>query len=278
MNARLGTAGMSSELSRRVAVSVTLAPVALGAAWLGGGWMLALGLVVTVLGLHEFYEMSRALRPIPLTGHLGGVAIVVVAYRDGLGWTLAVLFGLLVVTFFVSAALAARESALVSMAITVFGAVYVGYGVAFLVLLRQLHGSVEHFGFNVLLAVLLTVWASDIFAYFGGRLVGRTRLAPAISPKKTVEGLVIGLVAGTFCGWVTLYHQGLSSLQALELGAIVAVVGPIGDLFESYVKRDLGVKDSGKLLPGHGGVLDRVDALLFAGVAAFYVLVAMGKA
>ena len=114
-------------------------------------------------------------------------------------------------------------------------------------------------------------------AYFGGRALGRRRLAPAISPNKTVEGFACGLVAATFTGWVTLYHQGFTSSQALLVGAAVAIAAPLGDLFESYLKRDVGTKDSGALLGAHGGVLDRIDALLFAGAAAYFVTAALGK-
>ena len=128
------------------------------------------------------------------------------------------------------------------------------------------------------LAVMLGTWASDIFAYFGGRLLGRHRLAPAISPKKTVEGFVIGLAAGIFTTWVTLYREGFTNPQALLVGVGVALAAPLGDLFESFLKRDLGVKDSGTLLAGHGGVLDRIDALLFAGPAALAIVALLGKA
>ena len=136
----------------------------------------------------------------------------------------------------------------------------------------------NHFGFNVLLAVLIGTWASDIFAYFGGRLFGKRRLAPAISPNKTVEGFLIGLVFGTAAGWLTLYDQDLTRLQALEVALAIALAGPLGDLFESFVKRDLNVKDSGTLLGGHGGVLDRIDALLFSSAAAYFTLLALGRA
>jgi phosphatidate cytidylyltransferase len=126
--------------------------------------------------------------------------------------------------------------------------------------------------------VLLGTWASDIFAYFGGRLLGRHRLAPAISPNKTVEGFVIGLAAGVFTTWVTLYREGFTNREALLVGAGVALAAPLGDLFESFLKRDLGVKHSGTLLAGHGGVLDRIDALLFAGPAALAIVALLGKA
>ena len=177
------------------------------------------------------------------------------------------------------AGVASRESALGSVAVTTFGALYIGgghgqpRGAA-----RALAAPSDIFGFNLVLAVLLGTWASDIFAYFGGRLLGRHRLAPAISPKKTVEGFVIGLAAGIFTTWVTLYREGFTNPQALLVGVGVALAAPLGDLFESFLKRDLGVKDSGTLLAGHGGVLDRIDALLFAGPAALAIVALLGKA
>jgi phosphatidate cytidylyltransferase len=266
-----------SNLVNRILVAVPLAAVALGAAWQGGLAMLALGLVVALLGLHELFRMTRSLRPTPLTGHLGGVALLVVAYEWGIQWTPAVIGGVLVATFVVAAAVSARESALVTLAVTVFGVIWIGYGVAYLILLRGAPDpTADHVGFKLVLAVFIVVWLSDIFAYFGGRLVGRRRLAPAISPNKTVEGFVIGLIFGAFGGWVTLYNNPFESGRAFAIALAAALAGPLGDLFESFIKRDAGVKDSGTLLGGHGGVLDRVDALLFASAAAYFVWLGTG--
>ena len=128
--------------------------------------------------------------------------------------------------------------------------------------------------------MLLAVWAGDTLAYFVGRLIGRHKLAPTISPGKTWEGFVGGTVATIFVTFVALYdtrHEFLSIGQALLLGLALAAAAPLGDLFESLLKRDMGVKDSGNVLAGHGGVLDRIDAQLFAAVAAFYVILAFDK-
>jgi phosphatidate cytidylyltransferase len=128
-------------------------------------------------------------------------------------------------------------------------------------------------------AVLLTVWAADTFAYFGGRLIGKHKLAPTLSPGKTWEGFVIGSLIGVFVAFVALYndrHHYLRIWEGLVLGLAVVVVAAAGDLFESMLKRDMEVKDTGRLLGGHGGVLDRVDALLFAAPAAFYLVLAFG--
>ena len=124
---------------------------------------------------------------------------------------------------------------------------------------------------------MLAVFAGDTAAFFAGRMIGRHRLAPAISPGKTWEGFVFGSAATIFVAFVALYKQHYVSIaDSIVLGVVVAVAGPLGDLFESALKRDMQVKDSGRLLAGHGGMLDRLDAPLFAAVASYYVLRAFG--
>ena len=138
--------------------------------------------------------------------------------------------------------------------------------------------DVPEFGFVVSLAVLLAIFADDTAAYFGGRALGRHKLAPAISPGKTWEGFVFGTLAAILVVFVALYEdreEFLTIGESLLLGVVVALAAPMGDLFESMLKRDLGVKDSGRLLAGHGGVLDRIDAILFAFPAAYFVVYAL---
>jgi phosphatidate cytidylyltransferase len=149
--------------------------------------------------------------------------------------------------------------------------VWVGGGLSFLILLRELpdHGRLAAF------TVLVAVWAGDTFAYFGGRLIGRHRMAPNTSPGKTWEGFVVGAAATIFVTFIALYKQDFLTIgQSVVLGAVVAVAAPLGDLFESLLKRDMDVKDTGTLLGGHGGMLDRIDALLFAAPAAFFTVLA----
>jgi phosphatidate cytidylyltransferase len=261
-------------LASRVLVVALLAPPALGAMYLGGWVLVALAVLAAAFGLDEFYRMTRAHRPIVIAGQLGAAAVIVGAHSAGIAWALLPLPLLLFATFLLAAMVAMRESATVSVAVTVLGVVWIGIGVASLVLLRD----VSDVGADLLFAVVLGTWASDIFAYFGGRAIGRHRLAPAISPKKTVEGFVIGLICGALTVWWVLYDQDvIDRLDAAIIGVAVAFAAPWGDLFESFVKRDLGVKDSGTLLGGHGGVLDRIDALLFAAPAALVALELTGR-
>jgi phosphatidate cytidylyltransferase len=156
------------------------------------------------------------------------------------------------------------------------GVAWIGLGLVYLLALRDIPERGRLAAFTVLLAV----WAGDTFAFFAGRLIGRHKLAPKISPGKTWEGLVAGTLATVFVTFVALYdtrHEWMSVGQALLLGLAIAAAAPLGDLFESLVKRDMGVKDSGHLLAGHGGILDRVDAQLFAAIAGFYVILAFDK-
>jgi phosphatidate cytidylyltransferase len=151
------------------------------------------------------------------------------------------------------------------------GAVWIGLGLGFLLLLRGIpdHGRLLAF------TVLIAVWAGDTFAYFGGRLAGRHKMAPRTSPGKTWEGFVVGTAATIFVAFVALYKQDVLTIgESIVLGVVLAIAAPLGDLFESLLKRDMDVKDTGTLLGGHGGMLDRIDALLFAAPAAYFTVLA----
>jgi phosphatidate cytidylyltransferase len=168
-----------------------------------------------------------------------------------------------------------RQSATVAIASTVLGTAWIGLCLAHLLLIRGIHGNGELAAFTVLLAV----WAGDIGAFFAGRLIGRHKLAPALSPGKTWEGLLFGTAATVFVTFVALYRQDYVPIwESLVLGVVIAIAAPLGDLFESTLKRDMQVKDSGRLLAAHGGVLDRIDSLLFAAVASYYLLRAFAAA
>jgi phosphatidate cytidylyltransferase len=269
-------------LLSRILVAVPLIALAVYAAY-AGGWLLVIGgAVAAMLALHEFYVMLHDLRPLIPAGMIGVVLVLVAIHKGGVAWAVLPLFAVLALAFWLSAVADVRQPASVQLAVTVFGVVWIGYGIGFLIAIRDIPQPAD-WGRDLLLAVFLGVWISDSAAYAVGRMLGRRPLAPVISPNKTVEGFVAGLVFGFAAVFFTVYHQPnaadpLSPLHAVELAAAVTLAAPLGDLFESYLKRDIGVKDTGKLLAGHGGVLDRVDALLFAGAAAYAVALAIGRA
>jgi phosphatidate cytidylyltransferase len=270
-----------SGLGSRVAIAVPLGAIALFAVYQGGWLLVALALGGGLIATHEYCAMTRGLRPLTIAGFAGVAAVIIAVHQGGLAWGLAALFGTLVVAFWLSAVADVRQTATVQLAVTLFGVAWIGLGLGFLIAVRDAPGP-DDWGRQLLFAVVGAVWASDIFAYFGGRMFGRRKLAPAISPNKTVEGLLFGLLFGTAVGFFVVYDQPSSDPvtagQALMLAAAIAIASPIGDLFESYIKRDMDVKDTGSLLGSHGGVLDRIDAHLFAAPAAFYLLLAYGHA
>ena len=261
---------MSNWLSR-IVVAVCLLPVVLGAVYLGGWWLFALVALAALIALHEYWLMARALAPLALAGYVGGALALVGAERSGVGWMVGGLLATLPLAFLLKAISEARAAATAAVSSTLLGAVWVGGGLAFILLIRNLP---EH-GRLALFTLMIAVWAGDTFAYFGGRLLGRHKMAPATSPGKTWEGFVFGTVATVFVAFVALYKQHFLTIpQSIALGVVLAVAAPLGDLFESLLKRDAGVKDSGSLLGGHGGMLDRLDAFFFAAPAAFFLILA----
>jgi phosphatidate cytidylyltransferase len=262
-----------SALVSRLVIAAVLLPPVLFLIWKGGWWLFGLAAVGAMLALHEFYAMTRDLRPVLLAGYAGTLATLV-----GAEWGPVWALGGFLSTFafaFVFKGMAGVRPATISMAATLLGAAWIGLGLAHVIFVREIpeHGALAAF------TVLLTVFVSDTAAYGAGRLVGRHKMAPRTSPGKTWEGFVAGTIAALLVPFFALYEEGFLTVpQSLVLGGAIALAAPMGDLFESALKRDAGIKDSGRVLLGHGGVLDRIDALLFAAVASYYLLVGFGVA
>jgi phosphatidate cytidylyltransferase len=256
----------------RVLVAVIGLPAVLGLVWLGGWWLWALAVAVGLIALHEFYVIARPLRPLVLAGYTGLVLTLLGLQLGGTIWMVGGFLTTLAFAFLLKGISETRQSLTVAVATTVAGVAWTGLGLAFVLLLR---GIAEH-GRLAIFTMLLAVFAADTMAYFVGHLVGRHKLAPVLSPGKTWEGLVASTVTAVLVPFFALYHQDFLTIgESLVLGAVIAIAAPVGDLFESAVKRDLGVKDSGRVLAGHGGMLDRLDAPLFAAVAAYFTILAL---
>jgi phosphatidate cytidylyltransferase len=266
-----------SSFTSRLIVAAVLLPVVIGVAYLGGWWLFVLALAGGVIALHELYGIARELRPLVLGGYLGFILALLGLQLGGLAWMLGGILSTFVFAFVVYGLSDVRPSATSSFGVTLLGVVWIGAGLGCLLLIRD----IPEFGFWAVMAVLFTVFAADTGAFFVGRGLGRHKMAPAISPGKSWEGFVGGVAAAMATTFVILYKdrdEFLTMPQTLALGAAIAFAAALGDLFESAVKRDLTVKDSGRLLGGHGGMLDRLDSLLWAGPAAFYVILSFGHA
>jgi phosphatidate cytidylyltransferase len=264
-----------SNLVNRVLVAVVGLPLVLGAVWAGGWWLFALLTVAGAVAVHEFVVMARPLAPLAPAAYIGVFLALFGAQRGGLVWMLAGFLSTLLVAFALNTLAKTRPPATAAIGATVLAAAWIGFGLGHIVLLRRMHAHPQLIAFTV----LLVVFAADTFAYFAGRLFGRHKMAPTLSPGKTWEGFVVGSLAGIFVAFIALYqdrHSYLNVWEAIVLGIVVVLVAVAGDLFESMLKRDMQVKDTGRLLGGHGGVLDRIDALLFAAPATYYLVRAFG--
>jgi phosphatidate cytidylyltransferase len=263
---------MSSFWSR-ILVGAVLLPAVFGLVYLGGWWLWLLALVAALVALHELYRMTRPLRPLVLAGYAGTVLALLGAQLGGVTWMIAGFLTTLALAFVLKGVSDTRRSLLVAIGTTVLGVGWIALGLGHMLLLRAIpeHGRLAVF------TILLAVFASDACAYFTGLVLGRHKLAPTLSPGKTWEGLAGGTIAAVLVPFFALYHQDFLTVgEAIALGVVIAVVAPLGDLFESALKRDMNVKDTGRLLAGHGGMLDRIDALLFASLGSYYLIRAFG--
>jgi phosphatidate cytidylyltransferase len=221
--------------------------------------------------LHELYRLLERWKPVPLVGFAALAGMVLAARFGGQRQVLEVAVGAVPILFLAILTRAQRGGATVAIAGTLLGVFWIGFAFAHAELLRELHH-----GNGVIIDVAVGTFLGDTAAYLGGRLFGRRPLAPEISPNKTVEGLFCGMLIAVLSVFIAgLYQTWLTQGDALLLGVAVAVLGPLGDLFESVVKRDAGTKDTGTLFGPHGGALDRLDAVMFTIVAGYYIWVSL---
>jgi phosphatidate cytidylyltransferase len=268
-------------LGQRIITAVIAIPVVLAIVWLGGWWAFAAATIVVVLGAYELHRMMlhEGYHPLILISLALSVLFLVAAMlpqlrplllESGLSIALLVTFPLL---FFRKK----LEGAMVDWSLTLAIAIYLGWPLSLFPLLRGFQVGISP-GFWWVLTVLLGVWGFDTGAFFTGHFFGRHKLAPNISPAKTWEGIAGGLILSITAALLfTAWPLGVPWYLAILLGILIGVAATLGDLAESLIKRQTHVKDSGQIMPGHGGILDRIDSMLFAVIVVYIFAQLVGK-
>jgi len=271
-------------LKRRVITALWGIPLVTAIVWFGEPWFTALMAIWGLLAAFEFYRMVAASKVPPLT-YFGLVwtLLFILSRNSGLLSLLEPHFNLdLLIPFLLTSAVVLsliwllvrpqKEGAFASWVWTMGGILYVGWLLSYLVAMRGLDD-----GRNWVFFALFTTWASDTCAFGIGKNLGRHKLAPRVSPGKTWEGVVGGIFGAVVMSILfftpTPFRLPLIHWQAILLGLLVSVFGQLGDLVESLLKRNMGVKESSKLIPGHGGILDRMDSIVFAGIVVYYYVI-----
>jgi phosphatidate cytidylyltransferase len=266
-------------LGKRILVVIVLLPIGLAAIWLGGWYLTALVAIFMGVAAWEFVNLFRlgGIQP-GLILVVGGTVLLLVGRTingfNSAGWMISLIV-LLATTFHLVAYERGRDQAGVDFSVTLAGVFYIGWLGAYFISIRNLHE-----GLWWLLVVLAGVMFADSGAYFIGKSFGRHKLSPRLSPKKTWEGYFGGIIVGVPLTTLlaALIHNIVGSasditfLSGALVGLVMAIVPTLGDLGESMIKRQVGVKDSGNILPGHGGAFDRIDAWLWAVVIGYYMI------
>ena len=261
-------------LPRLLTILATL-PVVVACVYFGGVAFLILILALALIAINEFYNMmqKKDFHPAYWVGNFFTVFFIIFAYYAlKKNWEpahSAMLTGAALVTMVATLFLKQRpKEAIVDIAVTLFGMIYIGWFFSYFLFIRALTERGAY-----LLFLMATIWALDIVAYLVGTKFGKHKLWPSVSPKKSVEGAVAGFVVCLIAAGVFGHYAGFGMTHSLILGALIGIVAQLSDLVESLIKRDAGVKDSSTIMPGHGGVLDRIDSFIFTAPVMYYYLV-----
>lgn len=258
----------------RTLTSLISVPIILVCVYYGGPAFLILVLGLALIGVNEFYSlmMKKGYFPAFWVGNIITASFIIFAhYALAKNWepahsailTLAAAIALMAGVF-----LKREKDTIVDVAVTILGMIYVGWFFSYLIFIRSL---TEHGGY--LFFLMLTIWAVDVAAYLSGRVFGHTPLMPSISPKKTWEGAIAGFLVALIASAVFSWTANLEIWHALALGGLIGIFGQMSDLIESLIKREAGAKDSSNLIPGHGGVLDRIDSFILTAPLMYYYVI-----
>jgi len=266
---------------KRILTALVALPILLYTVWSDIPYFfVAIASIAILLALNEFYNLASKIncRPFAVCGYIAALCVIACFVFDSLVWISALMAALVIASLAI--ALSRPEEmnkSLASVAATVFGVIYVALLAGFLVGVRVMpdalaNTTIPHLSSKLLTMFFAMVMMTDTGAYYTGRSIGRHKLAPRISPGKTIEGAIGGFITAIITGPLCrlIFFPEIPLLHAALLGAAIGIIGQIGDLAESMLKRGADVKDSGTLLPGHGGMLDRVDSILFCAPLLYY--------
>jgi phosphatidate cytidylyltransferase len=264
--------GPRGETAKRVLVVLPWIAFAIAISVAGGIVFAVAMIAIGAACIREYVGITREARPLAIPAYLTVTALIVAAHFGTAFNVLMIIAASFPLLFAFGADARHRDGVTVSIGVTLLGILWIGIPLAHAVLLRDL----PNHGAALLIDVLVGTFVADTAAYATGRMFGSHKIAPNLSPNKTIEGLIGGFLIGTMGLWFAgLYQDWLSGVDALVIGAAVAALAPVGDLFESMLKRDLGTKDTGTIFGPHGGILDRLDAVLFTVVIGYYLAVAL---
>ena len=264
----------STTILRLITASIGI-PILCLIIWFGGIWLLVFVILVALQGTKEFYKLWEDKIP-KILSSLGtgwSVLIVLIAYFGYYWVTLLVISISVVLSFPTTFALKGKSRFWISWLLLIIGPIYIGFCVSHSILMLKIV-----YGTQVILGTIATVFANDTLAYLVGKKFGTRRIYKSISPNKTVEGTMAGLIGSilTLSVMVNIFGIPFSGTESIILGLILGIAAQAGDLLESFLKRKARVKDSGSMLPGHGGILDRLDSIVFPFVIIYYCARSVG--
>lgn len=266
-----------SENFKRIIVALIGTPIVIATLYMGNIFFLVVIAIIALVSQKEYFSIAieKGLHPNKTVGHFFAV-LILLSYYFQFESDMIYLLTLSVLVLMVAELYAKNESPMLNISVTLFSLIYPVILIGTLYSLREIDSTSNDIGFNLVLAVLMSVWLSDTAAFYIGRSFGKHKLNERISPKKTWEGSIAGfsasIIAMAVMKQIGLFGSTYSLIDISFFAVFTGVGGQFGDLFESMIKRDAGVKDSGSFLPGHGGMLDRVDGVLFAAPLTYIYL------
>ncbi|MGH9841811.1 MAG: phosphatidate cytidylyltransferase, partial [Blastocatellia bacterium] len=255
----------------RVLTAIVFLPILFAALWLGAPvWFVGIAAAGILLGLYEYYQLAKQAKQGGLAqGMIAAAAVLAAFYFRRHEWIVAILAALVIVEMLVGLFARAKDGDFSEMlptaAVRVFGVLYIAVLGGYIIAIRVIDSPIPNLAPKLLTLFFIVVFAGDTGAYYTGRTMGRNKLAPKVSPGKTVEGAIGGLLGSVIAALIAhfTFFPELQIVHAVPLALVMGFLGITGDLCESMLKRGAKAKDAGKLIPGHGGLLDRLDSMLF---------------